>query len=269
MPRLDQLLVELKLAPSRQRAKELITGGQVLVDGMKTVKPSAQVSAHASIEIVGGSLPYPSRAGLKLEKALQVFDVQVTGKTVLDVGASTGGFTSCLLQAGAAKVYAVDVGHGQLAVELRSDPRVLVLEDTDIRLLTAEGLPSLAEAATVDVSFISLTKVFPHVKALLKPGSDLIALIKPQFETGGVGLSKHGVIRDYRVHLTYLPPLVNELQGSDLGLLGFAASPISGMKGNLEFLAHFRLGEAVRDAAELVSQVIRDAWGAGQRKDGD
>ena len=267
MLRLDQLLVTRELAPSRQRAKELITSGQVLVHGAKVIMPGARVAADARVEILGEPLGYPSRAGLKLEKALQVFDVQVKGKTALDVGASTGGFTSCLLQAGARQVYAVDVGRDQLVPELRSDPRVLVLEKTDIRRLTPEQLPSLADLATIDVSFISLTKVFPQVRALLKPGGDVIALIKPQFETGGVGLSKHGVIRDCAVHLTYLPPLVNELQGQDLGLVGFDVSPISGGKGNLEFLGHFRMGAEPQDAFEQVCAVIREGWTSSQGKD--
>ncbi|HOB40027.1 MAG: TlyA family RNA methyltransferase [Limnochordia bacterium] len=260
MIRLDQLLVRRGLAPSRQRAKELIAEGQVLVNGVKAVKPSYQAPADAVLEILGEPLPYPSRAGLKLERALEVFAVEVTGRTALDVGASTGGFTSCLLRAGARKVYGVDVGQDQLVPELRSDPRVVVMEKTNIRDLTPEQLPELADLATIDVSFISLTKVFPHVRALLKPGADVIALIKPQFETGGVGLSKHGVIQDPRIHLTYLPPLVNELQGQDLGLLGFEPSPISGLKGNLEFLAHFRLGAAVRDASHVVAEAIRAGW---------
>lgn len=267
MLRLDQLLVERGLASSRQRAKELIEGGQVLVNGVRVEKPSAKTALDASLAIVGDTLPYPSRAGLKLEKALRVFAVAVSGKTALDVGASTGGFTSCLLQAGASRVYAVDVGQDQLVPELRKDPRVWVFEKTDIRGLTPQQLPSLADLATVDVSFISLTKVFPHVRELLKPDADIIALIKPQFETGGVGLSKHGVIRNPEVHLTFLPNLVKNLQGEDLGLLGFDVSPISGMKGNLEFLAHFRVGAPVQDASALVKEVIRGAWASSQGKD--
>lgn len=268
MLRLDQLLVERGLVPSRQRAKELIVGGEVWVNGRKVEKPSAKTAVDASLEIVGKTLPYPSRAGLKLEKALQVFAVEVQGKTCLDVGASTGGFTSCLLQAGAGRVYAVDVGQDQLVPELRADRRVLVLEKMDIRDLTPEQLPSLADLATIDVSFISLTKVFPAVCALLKAGADLIALIKPQFETGGAGLNKRGVIRDPEVHLKYLPPLMQRLQAENVGLLGFTFSPITGMEGNLEFLAHFRKGAPVRDAADLVARVIREGWAARQGKDG-
>jgi 23S rRNA (cytidine1920-2'-O)/16S rRNA (cytidine1409-2'-O)-methyltransferase len=265
--RLDQVLVERRFAPSRQRAKELIISGQVLVGGEKSSKPGVRVPADADIEVLGQPLSYPSRAGLKLEKGLRVFDVQVRGKTALDVGASTGGFTSCLLQAGAHTVYAVDVGQDQLVPELREDPRVHVFEKTNIRDLTPEKLPSLVDVATIDVSFISLTKVFPHVRDLLNPQADVIALIKPQFETEGVGLSKHGVILDREVHLAFLPPLVNRLQGEDLGLLGFDISPISGAKGNLEFLAHFRVGAEVRDATALVSRVIRAGWDLEQGKD--
>lgn len=268
MIRLDQLLVQQGLAPSRQRAKELILQGQVLVDGERVAKASAKVHEQAKVEILGQTLAYPSRAGLKLERALEVFQVSVQGLVALDVGASTGGFTSCLLQKGAAKVYAVDVGRDQLVPELRSDPRVVVFEQTNIRDVTPEKLPSLVDLATIDVSFISLRLVFPHVRKLLKAGGQVIALVKPQFETGGAGLNKHGVISDPQIHFAYLPPLINELQGEDLGLAGFAVSPISGMKGNVEYLAHFQLGKAAWDASELAAAVIRAAWNAdGQGKE--
>ncbi|MCK9525738.1 MAG: TlyA family RNA methyltransferase [Limnochordia bacterium] len=258
--RLDRMLVSRGLVSSRQRAKELIGQGQILVDGQLSRKPSMDISSESKIEVVGTALPYPSRAGLKLEKALRVFEIQVAGRVALDVGASTGGFTSCLLQAGAEFVIAVDVGQDQLVEELRFHQRVMVLEKTNIRDLTPSQLPYPADLATVDVSFISLTKVFPSVRALLAPAGQVVALIKPQFETEGVGLNKHGVIQDQRVHLTYLPPLVDQLQGENFGLLGFDYSPISGAKGNIEYLAHFGLGSRPRDATDLVSRVIRDSW---------
>lgn len=258
--RLDQLLVERGLVASRQRAKELILQEQVIVNGEKLSKPSSNVQLDASIEVLGKPLNYPSRAGLKLEKALEVFNVNVKGLIALDVGASTGGFTSCLLKAGASQVYAVDVGQDQLVASLRADPRVFVFEKTNIRDVTPAQLPSLADIATIDVSFISLTKVIPVVQQLLTAHGQVIALIKPQFETEGVGLNKHGVISDPEVHLTYLPPLMNKLQGEDLGLVNFDYSPISGMKGNLEYLAHFKVGATVIDASKLVCGVIQAGW---------
>jgi len=258
--RLDQVLVERGLAPSRQRAKELICQGQVLVDGEARTKPSTNVSSQAIVEVLGMQLPYPSRAGLKLERALKVFGIDVEDKVALDVGASTGGFTSCLLAAGARLVIAVDVGRDQLVEELRHDPRVRVFERTNIRDLTPNQVPALADLATVDVSFISLTKVLPAVHPLLTTTGEVVALVKPQFETEGVGLNKHGVILEPSVHLKYLPPLTNELQGDNFGLLGFDISPIRGGKGNIEYLAHFRLGAQVHDARDLVEGVIRNSW---------
>ena len=261
MTRLDRLLVDRGLVSSRQRAKELIEEGLVVVNGKRSAKPSTQVSSDATIEVLGSVLPYPSRAGLKLAKALKVFSIDVEGCIALDVGASTGGFTSCLLQAGAALVIAVDVGQDQLVEELRLDPRVLVYEKTNIRDLSVGQIPRPVDLATIDVSFISLTKVFPAVKPLLASKGQVVALIKPQFETDGDGLNKHGVIQDRRVHLTYLPPLIEQLQGMGLGLMGFDYSPISGAKGNIEYLAHFVLGAQVRDSRDIVSRVIETAWG--------
>lgn len=258
--RLDQVLVERGLVPSRQRAKELILQGQVLVKGHVQTKPSIKVQLDADIELLGQLLKYPSRAGLKLEKALEIFRIDVQGRVAIDVGASTGGFTSCLLQAGARRVYAVDVGQDQLVPELRADPRVWVFEKTNIRDLTPDKLPSLVDLATIDVSFISLTKVMPPVRPLLTSNAEVIALIKPQFETEGEGLNKHGVIVDPKVHFVHLPPLINRLQGDGLGLLNFACSPISGTKGNIEYLAHFKVGSPDIDASELVSDVIRTGW---------
>ncbi len=258
--RLDRLLVERGFVSSRQRAKELLSQGLVTVDGKSITKPSFDVSSEAVISVSGTPLAYPSRGGLKLEKALRVFDVDVKGRVALDVGASTGGFTSCLLQAGACLVIAVDVGQDQLAQELRNDSRVTVFEKTNIRDLTTEQVPALADLATVDVSFISLTKVMPHVRSLVAPCGEVIALVKPQFETEGVGLSKHGVIQEERIHVIYLPPLINQIQGDGFGLLNFDFSPISGSKGNIEYLAHFRLGAQTQDSTALVIQVIRKAW---------
>lgn len=258
--RLDLFLVEQKLLSSRQRAKDLIGKGQVYINGQVVTKASFEVSSNQYVEIRGEELAYPSRAGLKLEKALKVFNIDPTDFIVLDVGASTGGFTSCLLNHGAKQVFAVDVGQNQLVSELRDDPRVVVYEKTNIRDLTAERLPALVDLVTVDVSFISLEKVFPSIRTLLKPGGQIVALIKPQFETGGVGLNKQGVITRASVHQKSLPPLIQRLQGDDLGLVAFDFSPISGSKGNLEFLAHFQWGVKSWNATELVETVIKRGW---------
>lgn len=258
--RLDLLLVTLGMVPSRQRAKELITGGQVYVDGCQILKPSWPFPQGTRPEIRGETLGYPSRGGLKLAEALKVFEISVEDLVSLDVGASTGGFTSCLLQNGARKVYAVDVGQGQLVPELRADPRVVNLEKTNIRDLTPQHLGELVDFATIDVSFISLRLVFPVVCELLKSRGQIVALVKPQFETGGIGLSKHGVICDPSIHHTFIPPLINQLQKEGCGLRGFHSSPVSGAKGNLEYLAHFQLGHPIQDAAPLIQRVIEVAW---------
>jgi 23S rRNA (cytidine1920-2'-O)/16S rRNA (cytidine1409-2'-O)-methyltransferase len=258
--RIDQLLVALGMVSSRQRAKELITGGQVYADGRQILKSSWIVPQGIQPEIRGQTLGYPSRAGLKLATALQFFRINVENLVALDVGASTGGFTSCLLQNGAKKVFAVDVGQDQLVPELREDTRVVSLEKTNIRDLSSEHLGELVDIATIDVSFISLKLVFPPVRELLKQQGEIVALVKPQFETGGRGLNKHGVISDPCVHREFIPPLIAELQKKGCGLRGFHSSPLTGAKGNLEYLAHFQLGHPIQDATQLVLEVIEAAW---------
>lgn len=258
--RLDLLLVRRGFASSRQRAQEMIKQGQVLVADKPCTKAGSKYPTNSKIRVLGEVFPYPSRAGLKLEKALRVFDIDICGKVVLDVGASTGGFTSCLLQAGAQHVLAVDVGRDQLVEELRKDSRVSVFEGMNIRDLTPDQIPMLVDIVTVDVSFISLTKVLPSILPLLKIRGEGVLLVKPQFETGGVGLNKQGVIHSQSVHLKYLPPLINQLQGKNFGLLGFDYSPISGAKGNIEYLAHFRLEHPCNDATDQIVDTIRAAW---------
>lgn len=266
--RLDHLLVKREVISSRQRAKEAILQGQVFVDGKKVTKPGQKVSLDAEICIKGQQLPYPSRAGLKLEKALQVFTIDIVNMVTMDVGASTGGFTSCLLQNGAQKVFAVDVGKNQIVTELREDPRVIVFENTNIRTVTPQLLGEFVDLATIDVSFISLEKVIPHVVDTLKPEGQIISLIKPQFETEGIGLNKRGVIGNIKTHLKFLPPLLNRLQGANLGLCNFDFSPISGNKGNLEFLAHFKMGAKVWDSTELIKNVINLGWQSQSEREG-
>jgi 23S rRNA (cytidine1920-2'-O)/16S rRNA (cytidine1409-2'-O)-methyltransferase len=236
--RLDVLLVERGLVESRERAQQLIRAGQVLVEEWVVDKPGTRVSPEAAIRL-RATLPYASRGGLKLEAALAGFGIEVVGKVALDVGASTGGFTDCLLQHGAARVYAVDVGYGQLAWKLRRDPRVVVLERTNIRYL--EGLPEPVDLATVDVSFISLELVLPVVIKLLKPRRVIVALIKPQFEAGREQVGKGGVVRDPAVHRAVLRKILGWARDHGLAVRGLMRSPLLGPAGNVEFFAHLSL----------------------------
>jgi len=231
--RLDVLLVERGLAPSRERAQALILEGAVRVGGESRAKPGQPVALDVPIELVGGAMPFVSRGGLKLQRALQAFAVDPNGKVCLDVGASTGGFTDALLQAGAARVYAVDVGYGQLDWKLRQDPRVAVLEKTNIRNLTE--LPERPALAVIDVSFISLTKVLEPVSRLIDEQADLIALVKPQFEAGPKAAPK-GVVRDPEVHRRVLHEVLAHARGLGWQARGLVASPILGPAGNREFL---------------------------------
>jgi 23S rRNA (cytidine1920-2'-O)/16S rRNA (cytidine1409-2'-O)-methyltransferase len=233
--RLDTLLTDRALVDSREKAKRLILAGEVLVDGELRSKPGQTVSVDVSIQIKH-PLRYVSRGGLKLEKALQVFDVDVSGKTALDVGASTGGFTDCLLQNGARHVYAVDVGYGQLAWKLRQDSKVGVIERTNARAMdrTLFNLP--VEICVVDVSFISLRTVLPAVKGCVEAGSDLILLIKPQFEASQRYVNKGGVVRDPQIHLNVIRTLIQFIREMEMSVLGITHSPIRGPAGNIEYL---------------------------------
>ena len=242
--RIDKLMVQQELAGSRERARALILAGRVLVDDRVVDKVGTQVYLEASIRLKGVDIAFVSRGGLKLAKALELFDVVVAGRTAIDVGASTGGFTDCLLQNGATKVVAVDVGYGQLAWKLRDDDRVINLERTNIRHLTAEQLEVTPELAVIDASFISLEKVLPATLLLLKAGSDIVALIKPQFEVGKGQVGKGGVVRDPKQHLQVVEKI--KLLAIELGcrVVDVCESPLLGPKGNREFLIHLRM-EAV------------------------
>lgn len=253
--RLDVLLTQLGLTESREKAKALIIAAQVLVNGQVVSKPGSQVAVDSEISLKD-SLPYVSRGGLKLERALQAFNVDVQGKIVADVGASTGGFTDCLLKRGAAKVYAIDVGYGQLAWTLRQDARVVVMERTNVRYL--QGLPELADLATVDVSFISLTLVLPAVCKLLKPEGEIIALIKPQFEAGRRQVSKGGVVKDAAVHRAVLQRIVLWSLEQGLDVKGLIPSPLRGPAGNIEFFIHLRRdGEGAHgNSAEMIERCL-------------
>ena len=237
--RLDQLVVTRGLAPSRERARALVIAGQISVDGASITKAGTQVDEAAAIAIITPDHPYVGRGGLKLAHALDTFHIAVAGRQCLDIGASTGGFTDVMLQRGAARVVALDVGHGQLDWRLRNDPRVVVIEHMNARHLTLETLPARVDLVTIDVSFISLSKILPVVPPLLTAGADVVALVKPQFEAGRTEVRK-GIIRDPAVHDRVLAEVA--AAGAEVGLTSVAStpSPVTGQKGNVEFLAHFR-----------------------------
>lgn len=238
--RLDKLLVDRALVPSRERARALILAGKVVVGEHAVDKAGAQVAEDAPVRLKGEDIPYVSRGGLKLEKGLDHFAVDPAGRVAIDVGASTGGFTDCLLQRGASKVFAVDVGYGQLAWSLREDPRVVNLERTNIRELTAERLGERPSLAVIDASFISLDKVLPPTLALLAPGAEVLALIKPQFEVGKGQVGKGGVVRDAEQHAAVVERIRTLAESLGCLVLGVTESPILGPKGNREFLIYLR-----------------------------
>jgi 23S rRNA (cytidine1920-2'-O)/16S rRNA (cytidine1409-2'-O)-methyltransferase len=238
--RLDKLVLERGLAPSREKAKALIMAGQVVVDDHLADKAGLLVSLEAEIRLKGEPLPYVSRGGLKLAEGLDLFGIKVDGLSAIDVGASTGGFTDCLLQRGARRVYAVDVGYGQLAWKLREDPRVVSMEKTNIRHLEPGTLPELPDMAVIDASFISLDKVLPPTLKLIKDGGTILALIKPQFEVGKGQVGKGGVVRDEKKHVEVVATITALAESLGLLVLGVCDSPILGPKGNKEFLIHLR-----------------------------
>ena len=241
--RLDVLLVERMYAETRSKAQAIIMAGQVYVDGQKADKPGISYEETVEIEVRGDTCPYVSRGGLKLQKALRDFGVDPTGFVCSDSGASTGGFTDCLLQQGAKKVFAIDVGYGQLDWKIRSDPRVVVMERTNIRYVTPEQLGEPLDLSVVDVSFISLKIVLPAIKALLKPTGQVLCLIKPQFEAGRDKVGKKGVVRDPETHKEVLDMFVQLAAELDMKILGLTFSPVKGPEGNIEFLGHLTLAE--------------------------
>jgi len=238
--RLDVRLAEEGHYPSREKARVAVMAGLIFVDGERSDKPGTMVKPESNIEIRGNSLIYVSRGGLKLEKAIKYFGLVLNNRVVLDVGASTGGFTDCALRHGARLVYAVDVGYGQLAWQLRNDNRVVVLERTNIRYLTKESLPEIPDFATIDVAFISLSKVLPRVGELLAEEAEGVALVKPQFEAGRDKVGKKGVVRDPAVHVQVLDNVTALI--AELGWLvgGLDYSPVTGPEGNIEFLIYFK-----------------------------
>ena len=237
--RLDQLVVERGLAPTRERARALILAGQVIVAGKPMSKAGTAVDQEAPVELLAPDHPYVGRGGLKLAHALDTFTIPVSGRECLDIGASTGGFTAVLLQRGAARVVALDVGHGQIDWTLRNDPRVRVIEGFNARHLTPADLPGLVDLVTIDVSFISLRQIFPVIPPLLRPAADVVALVKPQFEAGRAEVRK-GVIHDSAVHDRVLEEVSAAAAAIGLRPAGSTPSPITGQKGNIEFLLHLR-----------------------------
>ncbi len=240
--RLDLLLVQKGLVESREKAKALIMAGKVYKDNLRLDKPGIMLEEDTGLIVKGEIHPYVSRGGLKLAKAMDVFQLDLKDKVIADIGASTGGFTDCALQNGASRVYAVDVGYGQLAWRLRSDERVVCLERTNARYLTADSLPEKVDWIVCDVSFISLTKIFPSMTAILKESGQGLVLIKPQFEAGPENVGKNGVVRDPQVHRGVLQNVLSEAQKQGFQVKGLDFSPIRGPEGNIEFLAWLRKG---------------------------
>jgi len=266
--RLDVLLTERGLCDSRSKAQAVIMSGLVYVDGQKADKPGVSYDETVGLEVRGAACPYVSRGGLKLEKALRDFGIRPEGWVCSDSGASTGGFTDCLLQQGAKKVFAIDVGYGQLDWKIRSDGRVVVMERTNIRYVTPEQLGEALDLSVVDVSFISLKIVLPVIKTLLKPTGQVVCLIKPQFEAGKDKVGKKGVVRDPGTHREVLDQFVKLAGQLNFQILGLTFSPVKGPEGNIEFLAHLSLGQEggiLPDTAQVVAQA-HEALDKGDRE---
>lgn len=254
--RLDVLLVNRNLAESREKAKAIIMSGIVYVDGQKEDKAGQTFEETANIEVRGATLKYVSRGGLKLEKAMENFAVNPDTLVCMDVGASTGGFTDCMLQNGAVKVYSVDVGHGQLAWKLRNDERVVVMEKTNIRYVTPDDIAERPGLVSIDVSFISLTKVLPPVKALLADNADVVCLIKPQFEAGREKVGKKGVVRDIAVHKEVIHMVLDFATSIGFDVCGLTFSPIKGPEGNIEYLTHLHYSD--KEHGEIATDINPD-----------
>lgn len=261
--RLDVLLAERGLFATREQARRSIMAGLVFIDGQRCDKPGTQIPEEKEAEVRGELCPYASRGGYKLEKALDIFNIDVNGLVCLDIGASTGGFTDCMLQRGASRVYSVDVGYGQLAWKLRNDKRVVVMEKTNFRYLDPESIPEKLDFASGDVSFISLGMMFPVAAKLLKPDSLMVCLVKPQFEAGREQVGKHGIVRDPAVHREVLGKVVSYAEESGFGAIALDWSPIKGATGNIEFLMLLKLGaNSSEGLEELAGSVVANAHAA-------
>ena len=255
--RLDVAMAERGLAESRQKAQAIIMSGQVYVDGVKQTKAGTAVAPEAEIEVRGKTLPYVSRGGLKLEKAMKLWPIRLEGATAGDIGASTGGFTDCMLQNGAAKVYAVDVGYNQLDWRLRTDPRVVCMERTNARYLSPELIPQPLDFASVDVSFISLGLILPALRPVMGPQGQVVCLVKPQFEAGREKVGKKGVVRDPVVHREVLEHFLDHARQAGFSVLDLSFSPIRGPEGNIEYLGYLTAGDGedhIPDLNALVEQ---------------
>jgi hemolysin TlyA family protein len=254
--RLDIYLVEKGITESRERAKALIMAGLIYVNGVKAEKAGEKIPENAEIEVRGNTLQYVSRGGLKLEKAISSFEIDIKDKICMDIGASTGGFTDCMLQNGARKVYAVDVGYGQLAWKLRNDNRVICMERTNIRNVTTESLPEKIEFFSVDVSFISLIHIFPVIKEIATEVCQGVALIKPQFEAGKENVGKKGVVKDVDVHVSVIVKCVEIATANGFFVNGIDFSPVKGPEGNIEFLMLFSSNPSKEIITEEIIQFI-------------
>lgn len=257
--RLDVILVNRNLAESREKAKAIIMAGNVFVEGQREDKPGSSFHRDARIEIKGEKLKYVSRGGLKLEKALDVFPINLEGKVCMDVGSSTGGFTDCMLQNGALKVYAIDVGTNQLAWKLRQDDRVVSMEKTNIRYLTRENIEDEVTFVSVDVSFISLTKVLSPVKELMANEGEVVCLIKPQFETGREKVGKKGVVKDKKIHMEVIHMISSYASEIGFDCLGLDYSPIKGPEGNIEYLLYLRKTPGSGIKKDEIEAVVNNA----------
>lgn len=251
--RLDVLLVKRNLASSREKAKAIIMSGNVFVDGQREDKAGTSFSEEVQIEVRGHALPYVSRGGLKLEKAMKNFDVSMEGKVCTDVGSSTGGFTDCMLQNGAVKVFAIDVGHGQLDWKLRQDERVVCMEKTNIRYVQPEDLGEPIDFSSIDVSFISLTKVLLPIRNYLKENGEIVALIKPQFEAGREKVGKKGVVREKSTHIEVIEKVTDYAVSIGFEVAALEFSPIKGPEGNIEYLVHLK--KRPEEEARIVESV--------------
>ncbi|MBR4116643.1 MAG: TlyA family RNA methyltransferase [Clostridia bacterium] len=254
--RLDVALVEQGFAESREKAKALIMAGIVYVNNQKSDKAGNNIKPDDIIEVRGETLKYVSRGGLKLEKAVEVFDFSLKDAICADIGASTGGFTDCMLQNGAKKVYAIDVGYGQLAWKLRTDERVINLERTNFRYVTKEQIPDDLDFASVDVSFISLALIFPVMRTLLKENGQAVCLIKPQFEAGKENVGKKGVVRDKNVHIAVIDKIISLINENNFSLLGLNFSPVKGPEGNIEYLCHIKKCEKAENLCCVSAEEI-------------
>ncbi len=258
--RLDVALVEKGFAESREKAKRLIMSGIVYVNNQKSDKAGNTVKPEDVIEVRGQALKYVSRGGLKLEKAMEVFPITLDGCICADIGASTGGFTDCMLQNGAKKVYAIDVGYGQLDWRLRTDSRVVNMERTNFRYVTKTEIPEELDFASVDVSFISLALIFPVMRNLLKDGGEAVCLIKPQFEAGRENVGKKGVVREKSVHIAVIEKIIQLIKENKFSLLGLDFSPVKGPEGNIEYLCYIRKDEDLAEGSFLAEEVVNKSY---------